>query len=56
MTKARTIAQYLVTTSNVVDNVLSVVKFDTANVSNITDYGSITDATITITDDLGSLV
>lgn len=56
MTKARIIAQYMVTTSNVVDNVLTVVKFDTANVSNVADYGSITDVTITVTDDLGSLV
>jgi len=55
MTKARVIAQYLVTTSNIVDNVLTVVKFDTANISNVKDYGSITDSTITVIDDMGSL-
>lgn len=55
MTKARIIAQYLVTTSNIVDNVLAVVKFDTSNFSNVRDYGNVSDVTITRTDDLGTL-
>lgn len=53
MTKARVIAQYQITSSNVVDYQLQEVKFDFTG--NVKDYGLITDATITATDDLGSV-
>jgi len=56
MTKARIIAKYMVESANIVDNTLSIVKFDTTNLSNVKDYGTITDGVITLTDDMGTII
>lgn len=54
MTKARVIAQYIVTSSNIVDNTITAVKFSSF-LQNTIDMGSITDSNISIVYNLETL-